>query len=463
MAAKFVELKEAAKLLGVSADQLNEMRLAGDIYGVRDGTSWKFKMDELERVAEDRGTSLSGAKEEAAGDVIDFGAPESDAGSDLELDFEASDTGDSPTAIGKSEDFSESAAAGQSDLLLGDEEGGPVDPSAKTGVRKAGESDLGFEVDSASSPKLSAGTSSSDVALVPDKAGSGVDLVADSSADVLGGDADLELHGSDLDFEGSDLTFGSDVSIGGEKKKKPEPKEKPIEERSVEESLSVSGDEEIALGEDDELVLEMGSDITGGAGDTGINLTSPSDSGLNLEEEPLDLAGSSVSSLELPEDEDLVDLEDLSADSGVAAKVQADEDFQLAPSAGLDRDEEDSGSQVIALEDSEAFIQAGEAELDATEAVLGAPAADELEGALEQAEPGTVAQPALPEGMVYGPAPEMPYSVWNVLSLLAIVLVLTVTGMLMTDLIRNMWTWDETYAASTPIMDTMVRMFGLEP
>jgi hypothetical protein len=33
----------------------------------------------------------------------------------------------------------------------------------------------------------------------------------------------------------------------------------------------------------------------------------------------------------------------------------------------------------------------------------------------------------------------------------------------MTDLVRNMWTWDETYTASTPIMDVMVRMFGLKP
>jgi hypothetical protein len=46
---------------------------------------------------------------------------------------------------------------------------------------------------------------------------------------------------------------------------------------------------------------------------------------------------------------------------------------------------------------------------------------------------------------------------------LGIVLVLAVTGMLMTDLIRNIWTWDEAYTASTPIMDFFVRMFGMEP
>jgi hypothetical protein len=459
MAGKFVELKEAAKLLGVSPDALNDMRLAGDIHGVRDGTSWKFKMEELERVADDRGVSLSGAKSEDAGDVLDVVGE-----SDLQLDFEAEDTDDSPTAIGKASGPSEAAEAGESDLSLGEEEA-PVDPSAKTRMRQTGESDLGFDLDADATPKAQP---ASDVALVPDKSGSGVDLVADSSADVLSDDADLDVTASgtgDLDFEGSDLSFGSGASVGGGKKQSEvqRQKEKEAEKAEAAEDLTIGADEEISLGEDDELVLEMGSDVTGGAGDTGINLASPSDSGLNLEEEPLDLAGSSVSSLELPEDEDLVDLEDLSAESGVAAKVQTDEDFQLAPSAGLEHDEEDSGSQVIALEDSEAMIQAGEADLEATEAVLGAPAADELEGALEQAEPGTVAQPALPEGVIYGAAPEMPYSLWNVLTLLGIVLVLAVTGMLMTDLIRNIWTWDEAYTASTPIMDFFVRMFGMEP
>jgi hypothetical protein len=60
-------------------------------------------------------------------------------------------------------------------------------------------------------------------------------------------------------------------------------------------------------------------------------------------------------------------------------------------------------------------------------------------------------------------AQDLPYSIWNVLSLLAIVVILSITGMLMTDLVRNMWTWNETFTASTPVMDIMVRMFGLQP
>ncbi len=105
------------------------------------------------------------------------------------------------------------------------------------------------------------------------------------------------------------------------------------------------------LPKSDESVLDD-SDLSGDEGDTGINFSS--DSGLNLEEEPLDLAGSSISSLELPEDEDLLDVEDLDSEPEAVVADQADEDFLLAPSLDLD-EAEDSGSQVIALEDFEAF------------------------------------------------------------------------------------------------------------
>ena len=47
----FVPLEEAAKKLGVSADELVEMLSRGEIFGYRDGGSWKFKPTEIERVA----------------------------------------------------------------------------------------------------------------------------------------------------------------------------------------------------------------------------------------------------------------------------------------------------------------------------------------------------------------------------------------------------------------------------
>ncbi len=46
----YVPLDEAAKLLGVSPEELVEMRSRGEIFGYRDGASWKFKPEEIERV-----------------------------------------------------------------------------------------------------------------------------------------------------------------------------------------------------------------------------------------------------------------------------------------------------------------------------------------------------------------------------------------------------------------------------
>ena len=56
MAGKFVDLKEAAKMLGCTPEELVEMRGRGDISGYRDGSSWKFKIEEVERVMADKGS-----------------------------------------------------------------------------------------------------------------------------------------------------------------------------------------------------------------------------------------------------------------------------------------------------------------------------------------------------------------------------------------------------------------------
>ncbi len=410
MSAKFIELNEAAKMLGVSTDELNEMRLRGEIHGVRDGTSWKFKSSEVERVAEEREGDLG----ESSGSSFDL---EDSAGtsSDLDLGIEAADV-DAPTAIGSMEDFEE------------------------------------MGVNPAEAPQAAAdqAESSSDLSLDDSEGESSVDLMEGSGSDLL--DSRAGSGGSDeLGFEGSDLSLSSGDSLDDSKADSPP--------RGSGAELSIEDDDELALGDDDELVLGSGSggsgDVTGGTGDTGVNLTSPSDSGLNLEEEPLDLAGSSVSSLELPEDEDdeILDLEAL--ESGSDMQMEADEDFNLTPSDAEGDDEEDSGSQVIALEDSEAF------EEEATVLATG-----EEPGTIDGETEGELGGLGQTQGAMAVPAsasPETPYSVYNIVGLVVVVMILALAGMLMTDLIRNIWSWDQPYTASTSLMDLMVNVFGLEP
>jgi excisionase family DNA binding protein len=53
MSSQFLSLEEAAKKLGITTDQLVAFRSEGKIRGFRDGASWKFPANELDRLADD--------------------------------------------------------------------------------------------------------------------------------------------------------------------------------------------------------------------------------------------------------------------------------------------------------------------------------------------------------------------------------------------------------------------------
>jgi hypothetical protein len=297
----------------------------------------------------------------------------------------------------------------------------------------------------------------SDVKLVPG-AGSDVKLMPDTGsdrklkappglgADVLG-DSELKLQsqsGGGTGSGGTNRGFGSGLDSG---------------------DLDIALDSELALSDDDEMVLSgsgVGSDLTlNPAADSGINLASPSDSGLSLEadsginlqtptdsglaldEEGVDMGGSSISALELPEDE-AIELE-----AEPAPNLKKDEEFLLSPSDEMFADESDSGSQVIALEDSAAFDQ------DA--AMLGTPGdlladagVDQQLGGLAGA--GMATAPVVTPGAV-ARLTEAPYTVWNIMGLLSILLILSLTGVLMADIMNNMWAWEGGLDVSSSVSD----------
>ena len=436
--AKFVELSEAAQMLGMTSEQLVEMRTSGDIHGYRDGASWKFKIEEVERVSAERSGGGTDDDDEFGLLGADDEADESILVSEEELGHSGEKT--SSTIIGKAgeagsadSDLSLSADA-DSDLALSD-----------SGVGSGVDLDSGLGLGEASDIDLTGSASG----------GSDDSLVADSDSNLnLGSSSSGSLSGSDLE-----LTAGSGTgNLGGS---------------SSSDSDDLGLDSELALSDDDEMVLSgsgSGSDLSLGSADSGINLASPSDSGLSLEadsgvslqsatdsglsleEEPLEMGGSSISSLELPEDEEVLALDESADDS-----VQQDEQFMLTPSEDMPaHDESDSGSQVIALEDSEAFDQeamvpAGQAlltESDGLEAQL-----DALGGAAPVAAmgPGVFASAELAEA---------PYSVWNIMGLCLILFFLSLTGVLMMDVLRNMWGWEEGRDVSTGISQAIGSIFG---
>ena len=231
---------------------------------------------------------------------------------------------------------------------------------------------------------------------------------------------------------------------------------------------ALADDDDLVIADDDDdlMISSPGSDISV-AGDSGINLMSPSDSGLSLESEPLDLAGSSISALDLG-----AELSDGgssgsgggSSGDGSAVDFQADEEFQLSPSGvGLEADLE-SGSQVIEVEDSEAiaepveFEDSGFAEGGLEGDVFG----EEQEGGVSDALALDDSEPVMEEsvGAVRSTGYEIPFTMLQCVTLVMILFVLSLCGMLMTDLVRNMWAYAEPAAPVSQLTESLVSLMG---
>lgn len=426
MAGKFVDINEAAKMIGVSPDALVEMRSKGNIFGYRDGASWKFKVDEVERVIRERG-----------------------------VDARDSDSG----VIDANDDEFENLISGLSSKILADK----AQEESESGSVLVSEQELGVSATGQSTiigkGELERKASDSDLRLADD-----------SSKDLLGGGSDklIEAPVNKLDqASASDVLHGSDINLTTGSGTGEMPAAKPSgSSLQMENDLAISDEDDTGSSDsvlDDEIRPKAGSsgkgsDVTLGAGDSGINL-SPSDSGLSLEEEPLDLgaAGSGIESLGLPDDEDEVSL-DAGAEESPSG-IKADNEFQLSAGDSLDEDESDSGSQVIALEDSESFDQEAATMLRTDEGALGADAFQPLgsEGALESAPAGMAGgQPVYVQRPV-----EAPYSIANVLSLGLVAGMLALSGMMMVDVMLNMWSFSGTNSISTGLADVFVSMFNM--
>lgn len=471
---QFLELNEAAKRLGVTPDRLVEMRSNGEIRGFRDGASWKFKDDEIDRAKAELAESGGGLDDdllsfEDAGSSLDLENDESILVSEEELGHSGEST--SSTIIGKAAE----PLSADSDLTLAPESNdSDLTLAGGSGV----ESNLSLE-----EPDADGSGVGSDVTLVPGVKGSGVSLVPDP-----GSDKAMELNAGSDDSDIDDL-FGDDLELSLESPGSGGTGNLELAADTGHSSgdLDMSLDSELALSDDDDMVLSgsgTGSDLSLSAGDSGINLSSPTDSGLSLEidsgiqldsptdsglsleEEPLDLGGSSISSLELPEDEEIVDLDDM--DTGSHPGVKRDEEFLLSPSDEMFMDESDSGSQVIALEDSAAFDQ------DAATLVPGQALLAETDGLDQQlgglggggvpAMPTGAPTPASAAAQVYAAEPpETPYSIFNVLGLLVIVMFLALSGIVMTDMMKNMWAWDEGgHDVATSVSNGLTAAIGLK-
>lgn len=429
MARKYLDLEEAAKALGISADKLNDLRLRGKINSYRDGGTWKFKQEDLDRYMSDladEGGAPGGDDEEQNLDSILL--------SEVELGGPTGNT--SSTVIGKS-----AAPDGESDIQLAKPGSDPKMAAPDSDVRLASDSAL-LKSGSGLSAKFD-DLDPLDLEL-PSPGGSGLTL--DSKVGKLQPDADLSLDDQDLALgeETIQLKSGSSGRLGG------------------------SG-LDLAAEADDDLVLGgsgLGSDVTLDAGSSGISLVDPGDSGLSLEEAPLSLGGSSkkVKALDMGGDDDMILLEE-QGDSEAATQLKADDDFLLTPLDDAGVDESDSGSQVIALDSEVEFDESAATMLGGKVGAVGM-LEEDLGGDMGEGDLGAPAGMSADLGAAAGvglmPAPqavEAPYSVWNVMLLAMCAFLLSVTGMMSYDLMRNMWSWDGPYPKNSQLMDAVLNMF----
>jgi hypothetical protein len=332
-----IPMDKAAAMLGISVDRLTEMRSSGEIHGLRDGTSWKFKQQELDRIADELGITLK-------------------AGGDDSDDFELSDSsGSEPVLLDESEE-----------LLL--------DDSSDSGV---------FQ------PK---------------------------SGNIVDEDAPSKKKGpADTDKLGVKKGPGSSKKI-------------------ADDDLLLAEEEDISSDfEDSDLILDD-SDSSGDLAATGKKKAAADDDEFALSDEGLQLGGSDIDDLELSNDGDMLSLAE--PDDAESEALFPEDDFNLTPSEPADSDDS-SGSQVIALDESDVFSSGSDATMLQGGADFSPVAGGDgdLGGELvDTMSPGPIGGP-----VVTVPAAEAPFSLWQVLSLGLLLAVMVPSGMIAYDLCRNLW------------------------
>lgn len=537
---QFVSFEDALAKLNISPERLNELRESNMLRSYRDGSSWKFRGDEIERMVTEGVPELPPPSDISLVDPSDLvdaePLPDLSLDDELELaelpDLDVSDTPQSgepdESAVDLKIDDPEVASPGSelelagledtvtaspSDIALEalDEPSDPTD-SILLSEEELGESvtgslstiigrkdldlpdaDLELELEDVTDDedtKLSASTGASDV-LSSKVGGSGVLDDVDEPSDAKKAFKDLEELEIDLAAESSlalnpaevadarkqaekslttpsdsDLLLSDDIEVGDENNMGST--DVRLEElENVELAAADDGDVDLELADDDDLILADagGSDITLDSGDSGINLVTPSDSGLALDDIPLDVGGSAIlSSLSLegsdPEFSLLgSDVGDAAAASG--AGLQTDDDFQLTPLSEGGLDDGDSSSQVIALDADLGGFEDGAALLED-----GFPAEPD-EGVVLSDEFG---EEPVDMGMgPYGATAAVPVAATEgirfdgvTMGLLACCTLLMILGGLMSlDLVRNVWTWNDNLAINSSLLEAILGPFGL--
>lgn len=452
--ANLIPLDEFANTLGISPDQVREMRERNEIHGYRDGSSWKFKETELER-------AKSILAERSEGQEFRLSGEDKDDDSSGSMDsILIEDTG-----VGEGESSSHIIGG---DLSLGDDELTLVSSDINLGDDNS-KKGRNLSEDTGSELNLAAKDDGSDILATETVVGSNLreededdelGLVTDtneSSGKGLAGlisesDSDISLGEEDRDPSGTgseiNLDLGEEVSLDLGASGIGSSMNLAGGELGLDFDSSDSSDMDIDLAADDDDDLDIKSDKSSAA----MELAADDDDSVELTNDSGEVEVVAGSGVNLADDDDMFgDLEPASK-SGV-------DDFMLTPVEGGELEEDDSGSQVIALDnesvssDSALFASDSGLEADAfggLEEEAGiVPEEDAVEVTPGRASAGAASVPE-----------ETPYTVINVLSLLATAGMIMIAGLMVTDLMWNIWSFNEPYALNSTIMDQILSILG---
>jgi len=453
--ADYLPLSDFAAKLGVSEDTIQDLRERGKVRAFRDGSSWKFKEDELEKARGILAEEGLGGSDSESQEFELSGVTDSDEGSSGSMDsILISDTGEggdsgSSNIIGQDSDSSLSL---DSDIGLDDASSSSVDPAGESNLSSLslGEGSDILEGSSINKPRDedSFSLEDDDVELTLSDEGSDVNIdLGSEPADPEGTGSGLSLGLEDesLDLGTSGIGLDDNDSSG-------------------ELTLDIEDDEDSSmdlLGSESDLGLADEPSAKGESGGSEISLVDD-DSGVGLAADDDDFSLSTGDSgLELISSDSA---EEVVADStdddeigeAVAGGGAAEDDFLLTPVEG-ELEDDDSGSQVIALDSDSMSSESGlfgSASLEGGDfGGLGESDGLEADDSV-MAGSGTMAAAA----PVAAAPSEVPYSFMNVLSLGFTALLLLVCGLMVTDLMWNMWSFSEPYSLTSTVMDGILNL-----